>query len=57
MPASTPIQHSVMYPETPSEGDVPPEELPFSPPEFDVTSDDYSISDGDSHVSAVPRHP
>jgi hypothetical protein len=48
---STPIQRSVMYPETPSEGDVPPEELPFSPPEFDVTLDDYSISDGDSHVS------
>ncbi len=57
MPASTPIQRSVMYPETPSEGDVPLEELPFSPPEFDVTSDDYSISDGDSRVSAVPRHP
>jgi len=40
-----------MYPETPSEGDILPEELPFSPPVFDVTSDDYSISDGDSNVS------
>jgi hypothetical protein len=40
-----------MYPETPSEGDVLPEELPFSPPVFDVTSDDYSISDEDSNAS------
>jgi hypothetical protein len=40
-----------MYPETPSEGDVLPEELPFAPPVFDVTSDDYSVSDGDSQVS------
>ncbi len=48
---STPTPHSVMYSDTPSEGNVPLEELPFSPPVFDVTSDDYSISDGDSHVS------
>ena len=50
---SAPIQRSVMfmYPETPSEGDVPPEELPFFPPVLDVTSDDYSISEGDSQVS------
>jgi hypothetical protein len=47
---STPTPHSVKYPETPSEGDVPPEELPFVPPAFDVTSDDHSISDGDSQV-------
>jgi len=40
-----------MYPDTPSEGDVPPEELPFSPLVFDFTSDDCSISGGDSHVS------
>jgi hypothetical protein len=48
---STPTPHSVKYPETPSEGDVPPEELPFVPPAFDVTSDDHSVSDGDSQVS------
>ena len=50
---SAPIQRSVMfmYPETPSEGDVLPEELPFFPPVLDVTSDDYSISEGDSQVS------
>ena len=48
---SAPIQHSVMYPETPSEGDVPPEEPMFSPPVFDVTSDKYSVTDGDSHVT------
>jgi hypothetical protein len=47
---STPTPHSVMYPETPSEGDVPPEELPFAPPVFDVTSDDYIVFDGDSQV-------
>jgi hypothetical protein len=48
---SAPIQHSPVYPETPSEGDVLPEEFPFSPPVFDVTSDEYSITDGDSQVS------
>jgi hypothetical protein len=54
----TPIQRSVIYPETPSEGDVLPEELLFSPPEFNVTSDKYSITDGDSHVSehTQPSH-
>jgi hypothetical protein len=55
---SAPIQHSIMYPEKPSEGDVPPEELPFFPLVFDVTSDDYSVSDGDSQVSenTKPSH-
>ncbi len=48
---SAPTPHSVTYPETPSEGDVLPEELPFAPPVFDVTLDDYSVSDGDSQVS------
>ncbi len=47
---SNPTLQSVMYPETPSEGDVPPEELPFAPPVFNVTLDNYSISDGDSEV-------
>ena len=40
-----------MYPESLSEGDIPPKEPSFSPPIFDVTSDDYSISDGDSLVT------
>ncbi len=31
---SAPIQRSAMYPESLSEGDVPPEEPTFSPPEF-----------------------
>jgi hypothetical protein len=44
-----------MYPKTPSEGDVPPEELPFATPVFDVTLDDYSVSDGDSQVSENVR--
>ena len=45
------IQRSAMYPETPSERDVPPEEFPFSSPVFDVSSDKYIITDGDSQVS------
>ena len=49
---SAPIQHSVMYPESLSEGDIPPEEPSFSPPVFDVTSDEFSVTDGDSQVSA-----
>ena len=55
---SAPIQHSVIHPETPSEGDVLQEESTFSPPVFDVTSDDYSISDGDVHVTenSEPSH-
>jgi hypothetical protein len=48
---STPIQRSIMYQETPSEGDVPPEESSFSPPVFDLTSNKYSVTDGDSHVT------
>jgi 4-hydroxy-3-methylbut-2-enyl diphosphate reductase IspH len=40
-----------MYPESLSEGDIPPEENSFMPPVFDVTSDDYSVSDGDSLVT------
>jgi len=48
---SAPIQHSVMYPKSLPEGDIPPEEPSFSPPVFDVTSDDHSISDGDSRVT------
>ncbi len=48
---SAPIQHSIMYPKSLSERDIPPEKPSFSPPVFHVTSDDYSISDGDSHVT------
>ena len=44
-----------MYPESLSKGDIPPEEPSFSPPIFDVTSDDYSISDRDSHVTENTR--
>ena len=40
-----------MHPETPSEGDIPPEEFPSSSPVFDVTSDAYSVTDRDSQVS------
>ena len=47
---SAPIQHSVMYPESLSEGDIPPEEPSFSPGIL-CPSDDYSISEGDSHVA------
>ena len=31
-------RRSIKYLETPSEGHVPSEEIPFSPPVFDVTS-------------------
>jgi len=48
---SAPIQHGLMYPESLSEGDIPPEEPSFTPPVFDVTSDNYSVSDGDSLVT------
>jgi hypothetical protein len=48
---SAPIQHGVMYPESLSEGDILPEEPSFSRPVFDVTSDDYSVSDVDSLVT------
>jgi len=40
-----------MYPESLSEGDILPEKPSFSPPVFNVTSDDYSVSDGDSLVT------
>ncbi len=52
---STPTLHSLKYPETPSEEDVLPEELPFVPQAFDVTSDNHSVSDGDSQVSENVR--
>jgi len=49
---SAPIQHSVMYPKSLSEGDIPPEEPSFSPPVFDVTLEDYITENtGPSHQS------
>jgi hypothetical protein len=47
---SAPIQHIIMYPELLSEGDVPPEESSFSPPVFDVTSDDSSVTAKYPHI-------
>jgi hypothetical protein len=40
-----------MPPGTPSEDTVPLEELSVAPPFYEVTSDDHSISDGDSQVT------
>jgi hypothetical protein len=40
-----------MSPETPSEEDTHiKSKPPFTPPMYDATSDDYSISDGESNV-------
>jgi hypothetical protein len=47
-----PKQHSVISLEAPSEEEAHTMSKPiFKPLMYDVTSDDYSISDGDSHVS------
>jgi hypothetical protein len=48
---STPTQHSVMFPETQSEANVPSEEISVAPPFHEFVTDNYSVSDGDSHVS------
>jgi hypothetical protein len=55
---STPTQHSVMYPETQSEANVPSEEISVAPPFHEFTTDNYSVSDIDSHVSenVQPSH-
>jgi hypothetical protein len=55
---SAPIQHSIMYPGTPSEDTVPLEEISVLPPFHEFTADDHSISDGDSQVteSMQPSH-
>jgi hypothetical protein len=47
---SAPTQRSVMSPGTPSEDTVPLEQS-VAPPFYEVTSDDHSISDGDSQVT------
>jgi hypothetical protein len=47
-----PKQHSVISSEMPSEKEAHTMSKPiFGPPLYDVTSDDYSVSDGDLHVS------
>ncbi len=49
---SMPKQHSIVCLETPSEEESHTMIKPiFKPPMYDITSDDYSISDGDSQVS------
>ncbi len=48
---SAPTQRSVMSPGTPSEDTVPLEEMSVAPPFYEVTSEDLSISDGDSQVT------
>jgi hypothetical protein len=48
---STPMQHSVMYPETQSEVNVPSEEISVAPLFHEFTTDNCSVSDKDSHVS------
>jgi hypothetical protein len=48
---SAPTQHSVMYPETQSEANVPPGEISVAPPFHEFATDDYSVSDGDSQVT------
>jgi hypothetical protein len=48
---SAPIQHSVMYPGTPSEDTVPSEEISVIPPFHKFTADDHCISDGDFQVT------
>jgi hypothetical protein len=48
---SAPIQRSVMYPGTPSEDTVPPEEISVVPPFPEFTADDHSISVRDSQVT------
>ena len=48
---SAPMQHSVMYPETQSEANVPSEEISVTPPFHEFATDNYSVSDGDSQVT------
>ncbi len=48
---SAPTQHSVMYPETQSEANVPSEEISVAPPFHEFAMDNYSVFDGDSQVT------
>ncbi len=52
---SAPTQHSVMYPETQSEANVPSEEISFAPPFHEFATNDYSVSDGDSQATENVR--
>jgi hypothetical protein len=40
-----------MYPGTPSEDNVPLEEMSVPPPFHEFTEDDHSVSDGDSQIT------
>ncbi len=48
---STPTQHSVMYPETQSEANVPLEEISVAPLFHEFATDNHNVSDGDSQVT------
>jgi hypothetical protein len=52
---SAPIQHSVMYPETPSEDAVSLEEISVVLLFHEFAVDDQSVSDGDSQVTENAR--
>jgi hypothetical protein len=53
---SMPKQHSIIFLETPSEEDANTTSKPFFEPlTYDNTSDDYSVSDADFHVSENSR--
>jgi hypothetical protein len=52
---SVPTQHSVMYPETQSEANVPSVEVSIALPFHEFTTDNYSLSDGDSQVTENVR--
>ena len=54
---SAPTQHSVMYPETGSEASVPSDELSDTPPFHEFATEDFSVSDGESHVSENVQEP
>ncbi len=52
---SAPMQHSVMYPETQSEANVPSEEISVAPPFHKFATDNYSVSDRDPQVTENVR--
>jgi hypothetical protein len=52
---SAPIQHSVIYPETPSEDAIPLEEISVIPPFHEFAVDDQSVSDRGSQVTENAR--
>ena len=48
---SAPTPHILMYHKTPSEANIPLEEISVTPPFHEFTTDNHSISDGDSQVT------